>query len=423
MTVDTSKVEYVSGPSNSNFRNGRIIYTWTDPNGGESPLTGGTIATFRLKARNAGNAGFSVSGDFYAPDESAINLNFSGVTVTVAEPSTPEPTIQVTPTNQPEPLTPTPTNSVTPTETPVETPEANEPSISTTPSVPSATNTPSNPSETTFPTSTYVPVNTPNQTTSQSPNIPSPNEYLSSNTNLKSLRLDASYITPNFSPDILQYEATVNETINNVDVLAVPEDANSNISITGNNDLQIGSNLVQVTVIAQNGDKKTYNITVYKSETANRSNSFLENLAIENVFLVPEFRYDIFDYVAEVGSMQEKINLLAVPQREGASVRIEGQENLVFGNNTITIVVTSEDGTSNNIYTIVAYRKTEQEEMQDEEGGDSNEEDVTGAENEPMSEDARKANSISNVVMATIITVGALGVIGMLIWKYRKKSE
>lgn len=31
ITVDTSKVEYVSGPSNTNFSNGRVIYTWTDP--------------------------------------------------------------------------------------------------------------------------------------------------------------------------------------------------------------------------------------------------------------------------------------------------------------------------------------------------------------------------------------------------------
>ena len=31
VTIDTSKVEYVSGPANTNFSSGRIIYTWTDP--------------------------------------------------------------------------------------------------------------------------------------------------------------------------------------------------------------------------------------------------------------------------------------------------------------------------------------------------------------------------------------------------------
>lgn len=30
LNIDTSKVEYISGPLNSNFINGRVIYTWTD---------------------------------------------------------------------------------------------------------------------------------------------------------------------------------------------------------------------------------------------------------------------------------------------------------------------------------------------------------------------------------------------------------
>lgn len=39
INFDVQKLEYVSGPSNSNFSGGRIIYTWTDPTGGENPLT------------------------------------------------------------------------------------------------------------------------------------------------------------------------------------------------------------------------------------------------------------------------------------------------------------------------------------------------------------------------------------------------
>ena len=69
INVDTSKVEYVSGPGNSNFVNGRVIYTWTDPNGGLSPITSGTVATFKFKAKSAGTASFSVSGEFYDSNE------------------------------------------------------------------------------------------------------------------------------------------------------------------------------------------------------------------------------------------------------------------------------------------------------------------------------------------------------------------
>lgn len=425
VTVDTSKVEYVSGPSNSNFRNGRIIYTWTDPNGGDTPLTSGTIATFTLKARAEGTAGFSASGDFYSPEEAAINPVFSGVSVTIIEqapaepelpevpetPTAPEDNLPVPPPEAPEvPLGEIPNEPETPPS------ESEVPGTLTEPTTPANQENPTVPTPPTTPTTPTIPT---------TPSTPEKNQTveLSSNTNLKSLRLDVATITPDFQTNTVQYSAAVNETVNDIDVLAVPEDANSNISITGNHDLQLGDNLIQVTVTAQNGDNKTYNITVTKTESANLANSYLENLAIENVYLVPEFRYDIFHYTADVGNTKESLNVLAVPQREGASVSIKGEENLAFGENKITIVVTSEDETSTNTYTVIAYRKTEEEEIQEKEAENLDEGDVSETENGLTNKEETKENSFSNVVIAAIITIGALGVIGMLIWKYKKKKE
>lgn len=76
ITIDTSKVDYVSGPSNSNFSGGRVIYTWTDPNGGSNP-TSGNIATFKFKAKATGKASFTISGDFFDADENSIKPSFS----------------------------------------------------------------------------------------------------------------------------------------------------------------------------------------------------------------------------------------------------------------------------------------------------------------------------------------------------------
>lgn len=416
VTVDTSKVEYVSGPGNSNFRNGRIIYTWTDPNGGDSPLTGGTIATFRLKARAGGNAGFSVNGDFYAPDEAAINLNFSGVTVTVLEPATPVP-VTPEPTTQPPTvpeITPEPTIQVTPVVTEVPT----TPIPTNQPSTPRIENTPA-----ILPTqanqSTPAP-NVPVQTTVVEP--PNTNETPSFNTNLKSLRLDVAVLTPDFSPNNLQYEAVVNESVANIDVLAVPEDSSSTIGITGNNDLQLGSNLIQVTVTAQNGSKRTYNITVYKSNEADNSNSFLENLALENVFLIPEFKFDEFNYRAELDSTQDSINVLAVPQIEEATVNIQGHENIVFGNNTITVTVTSKNGTATSTYTILAYRKTEDEELAESEMLKIDDENLTEQGVKELNEQD-KIDKTGSIILAIIVSCGAVGVSGMLIWKYLKERK
>ncbi len=92
LSVDTSKVDYVSGPSNSSFSNGRAIYTWTDPTGGDNPKNAGTIVTFKFRAKQVGKASFSISGDFYSSDEKNINPSFSGTSVNIQEKVIPTPT-------------------------------------------------------------------------------------------------------------------------------------------------------------------------------------------------------------------------------------------------------------------------------------------------------------------------------------------
>lgn len=108
ISVDTQKVEYVSGPANSNFSNGRVIYTWTDLTGGSSPLTGGTIASFTFKAKAEGTASFGISGDFFTPEETSANPAFSGVSVTINNPQQ-----EVNPPTPPAPPAP-PTNNTQP---------------------------------------------------------------------------------------------------------------------------------------------------------------------------------------------------------------------------------------------------------------------------------------------------------------------
>lgn len=356
-----------------------------------------------MKARNSGDAGFSVSGDFYAPDESAIDLDFSGVTVTIIEPVTPTPEVASEPTPELtlEPFQgPTPTQTLEPFQEPTPT---SEPTFATT-QTPSPQNTP----EPTPIVTNISAINKEQET----------NKILSSNTNLKSLRLDVAIITPEFKPDILNYEAVLDEKTDNIDVLAVPENTNSSIEITGNNELKIGLNLIQVTVFAENGDKKTYNITVNKTTKANESNSFLENLAIEDVFLIPEFRFDEFSYKAELASTQEKINILAVPQVEGATVDIQGYESINFGKNNIVVTVTAKDGNNTSTYTIEIYRKTLEEELLENENMISNTDFI---ENEAKTLNVSKQNNILIIVLTVFLTIGTFIILGIFIWKYNKK--
>ncbi len=112
---------------------------------------------------------------------------------------------------------------------------------------------------------------------------------------------------------------------------AIPEDANAKVSVTGNTNLQVGVNEIQISVTAPDAKTvKKYVIEVTKTENPDLANANLENLAIENVTLEPEFSPDILSYTAIINSQVETIHILAIPQIEGATVQVTGADNIQF---------------------------------------------------------------------------------------------
>ena len=75
----------------------------------------------------------------------------------------------------------------------------------------------------------------------------------------------------------------------------------------------------------------------------------LETLAIENEILYPAFDNNINDYDIEISNNVSNLNILAIPEDENASVLINGNENLIEGDNKITIKVKSQSGVERNI--------------------------------------------------------------------------
>lgn len=371
ITVDTSKVDYVSGPSNTSFSNGRVIYTWTDSSGGNNPLTGGTIATFKFRAKATGSASFSVSGDFYTPDETSVNPSFSGTTVTIKEKES----------------TPNPPSG------------GNENGGNA--GNGGGTGETGGGGSSGGSTGTGKPGTGGGQTT------------LSSNTNLKELHLSVEGLSPNFNKSITKYNIIVGNDINNINVTALAEDSNAKVNITGNTNLKSGVNNIKIEVVAQdNKAKKTYLIDATKTDNPDLANASLENLAIENVTLQPEFSPDIIMYVAEVGSDVENLNILAVPQIEGADVKIEGKDNLQFGDNVVTIKVVAKDGATHKEYLINVHKKTKEEESMENEI----------EKEEKIEQEEKNKVGIGNIVICYIVVIG-VGVISyMLITKYRKEN-
>ena len=250
--------------------------------------------------------------------------------------------------------------------------------------------------------------NAPKNTGQESVNI-------SQNVNLKELHLNIEGISPSFNKDILEYYLVVSNFINDIEIDAKAEESSSKIQITGNHNLQMGSNIIEVTVTSGDGKtSKTYMINVSKLTDENLGNSFLENLAIENVSIVPEFSSEVFSYSAEVGSNIEKLNILAVPQNENTKVEIIGNDKLQFGENNIEIIVTAEDGITVKTYNILVHKKTQEE--------DENEKNNIDILNQTDKDLRKHENKFYWWILIIVILILVVGMISFLLWKKKKNS-
>ena len=179
----------------------------------------------------------------------------------------------------------------------------------------------------------------------------------SSNAYLSKLQINQEGLTPNFNKNKTSYAVTVGENVNDLKVTAVAEDSKSKVAISGNTGLKNGDNKVYITVTAQDGTKKVYTITVTKTGDANKSNSYLQNLIVENAILSPEFSKEVFEYdCGTVGKSVETLKILAFGENENVKIDITGNDKLSEGDNKIIVKVTSEDGTTTKEYVITVKK-------------------------------------------------------------------
>lgn len=179
----------------------------------------------------------------------------------------------------------------------------------------------------------------------------------SSNAYLSKLQINQEGLTPNFNKNKTSYAVTVGENVNDLKVTAVAEDSKSKVAISGNTGLKNGDNKVYITVTAQDGTKKVYTITVTKTGDANKSNSYLQNLIVENATLSPEFSKEVFEYdCGTVGKSVETLKILAFGENENVKIDITGNDKLSEGDNKIIVKVTSEDGTTTKEYVITVKK-------------------------------------------------------------------
>ena len=177
-------------------------------------------------------------------------------------------------------------------------------------------------------------------------------EEKSNNTNLKSLSVEGVELTPAFSSDVTEYSGKlVDFKESYISVLAEAEDEKSIVRIVGDNDIKIGQNVITATVTAEDGTSKIYTITVVNEETTAFG---LSSLTIKDVEL-KGFSTEKYDYKVSFEGL-DKLEIEAIASEEGATIEILGNENLVEGENLITIMVTSADGSKTATYQIKATK-------------------------------------------------------------------
>ena len=91
-------------------------------------------------------------------------------------------------------------------------------------------------------------------------------ETKSDNANLKSLVVENFDIIPNFSSDVTEYTLDVTSEVNELTIKAEPEDSKATVTIKGEKELKEGENTVIISVDAEDGTTKLYEIKVTKKE-------------------------------------------------------------------------------------------------------------------------------------------------------------
>ncbi len=182
----------------------------------------------------------------------------------------------------------------------------------------------------------------------------------SDNNNLSSLVIEGVTLSPEFNKDVLQYTAQVDLDVTKLELEAKAENSKATVKIEGNEELKEGENNIKITVTAEDKTTKTYTIKVTKGEILPQEpdnngddNALkLSELKILGVNFENGFDPDKYTYELTLNLAVNDLSITAVANQADAKVEILGNENFKEGENLVTIMLTSQDGTQTATYQI-----------------------------------------------------------------------
>ncbi|WP_440108317.1 IPTL-CTERM sorting domain-containing protein [Acidovorax sp. BL-A-41-H1] len=197
---------------------------------------------------------------------------------------------------------------------------------------------------------------------------------LSSNADLSALSLSGGTLTPAFASATTSYTANVGNATTSLTITPTVASGSSSVTVngvattSGNASgaiaLNVGGNTITTVVTAQDGvTTKTYTVTVTRAASTNAD---LSALSLSNGTLAPAFAAATTGYTASVGSATTALTVTPTVASGSSSVTINGVVTasgsasgpiaLNAGSNTITTVVTAQDGITTKTYTVTVTR-------------------------------------------------------------------
>jgi CSLREA domain-containing protein len=199
---------------------------------------------------------------------------------------------------------------------------------------------------------------------------------LSNNASLSSLTISSGTLTPAFATATLAYTDAVTNATTSVTVTPTVADATATVKVNGTTvtsgtasgaiNLNVGANVVTVLVTAQDGTTtQAYTISVNRAGALS-NNASLSNLTVSSGSLVPSFVSTTLGYNDAVTNATTSVTVTPTVADPTATVRVNGTAvtsgsasgaiNLNVGANTVTVLVTAQDGTTTKTYTIAVNR-------------------------------------------------------------------
>ena len=291
---DTTKLEFVSGPENSNVIGNKVKIVWYDSNGGTEAKQG-ELEKLKFKSIAPGIADFDVNGEVFDENTNLMQTDFENFQIEILEQDVTEGVngraIQKQNSTQLKSLRLNVEGIVPDFETdiydysltlpeqlkeikdievlPIAENENAKIEVSGNKNLKDGLN--------------IINVVVTNQGKSQEYKIKvtKTQNLEMANTNLENLAIEYAILSPEFNEQITRYNTQVANEINQLNILAIPENEQGKVEILGNNNLNEGNNKIEIKVTAPNGfTQRIYEINVYKR---NKQEETIYNQEVDKV--------------------------------------------------------------------------------------------------------------------------------------------